>query len=166
MYITIYDDVSHSLLSVCYWRGSKNNLWTNSCPKCDVNATAMSLYLEDMSEHVHIRLCSSPVLLAKPIKIHDKKSLLIDSHSSRSIMLCHDEEKYLIEFRNVSNVALQNVAVEGCGAAHESASIKGISQSSIYIFNCFNIHVIGVHILRSNGTGMVVIDSMQWTCPH
>jgi hypothetical protein len=131
----------------------------NSCPECDVNATTHAL-----SEHLdaailHVRLCSPQILLEGSISINGKSYVRIESYSGMSVIFCKNERKFVIKFGSVSNMTLQNVVIEKCGAEHVSTSINVASRSSVYIINSLNIYLLNVHIMRSDGTGLTIIDS-------
>jgi hypothetical protein len=97
----------------------------NACLECDVNARTsnLSLYLEDESGPLDIRLCSSQITLEGPIRFRDVRSICIESYSETSMISCKAEQKFIIEFNNVSNMTLRNLKIEGCGGEHNTTSI-------------------------------------------
>jgi hypothetical protein len=97
----------------------------NSCPECNVNARTSNLsqYLKGESGPFDIRLCSSQIILEGPIRLQDVHSICIESYGEMSMISCKAEQKFIIEFNNVSNMTLRNLKIEGCGGEHNTTSI-------------------------------------------
>ena len=134
----------------------------NCCSNCDINATTQDLseVLDNTAtaDVAEVTMCSMEISLEDMIVFQNRNSILMKCFDYMRVctLFCRNGQHFGLEFRNVSNVTLQNLEIEECG---EFRSLNGAGRSSLYMHNCLNIEVMNVNIRRGHGTGLRIIDS-------
>lgn len=119
---------------------------------------------ENITESTVIRFVSTEFLLNDVLSIRNQIDIWLQGSSisgHKAKIICPDynpednNNQNGIGFFNIHNLTISNISIENCGWSWK----KGSFQSAVFIIGTTNIIVTDIHILKSTGSGLAIINS-------